>query len=184
MKHQAGGVAARLLVQSLPAAIGPAATITALALLAATAMSAPVRMKGNATRASPVSVTSKGIGDVELRSRYSALRAERLLGRLQPSCSFGRSRRASLRNGADGFAFVTNSRPRRVKGVVADGNAQASGVAIGDSLREVRRAFPNAAFHRGLVRVPDKQGGPLSFALSGKPKRVTAIGAPDIAYCE
>jgi hypothetical protein len=87
-----------------------------------------------------------------------------------------------LRKGPEGYVILNPT--KRVTGIVVKGNAEASGVGIGDGRSDLRRAFPHADHSPSVVRVWGEQRPLLTFFLTGKPKRVEAMGAPDVAYCE
>ena len=139
-------------------------------------------------------VTPSGVGKVKLGKTFGKLRKQGLVGKLREGCPLGGpgSRSARLRSPLRGSVDFTRRKPRRVRNISVRRGARARGVGVGDRLRDVRDAFPEAkvdhatdqTFGISLVKVPKRAGGRLQFAVSVRTKRVTLIGIPFIPFCE
>jgi hypothetical protein len=163
-------------------------------LAATAALAACASLAVPAVAATPVKVTSKGVGKVRVGAKHSTLKAKGLVGKQIPGCELAgpRERAAKLRNGARGFVNLTRGKPRRVRNVMVSGRAAAKGVGIGDRRKDIEAAFPHAKFDSStagtfrlvLARVPERDGGRFELAISTETKRITVIGVPFISFCE
>lgn len=162
------------------------------ALLVALAVCASLAVP--ALAAGPVRITAERVGKVRLGAKHETLKARDLLGRQRPGCELaGPSERvAKLKNGAQGFANLTDRAPRRVESIFVRGGAEAKGVGVGDTKRAIKAKFPHAKFDSSteatfrftLVRVPVRDGGRFQFTLSTETRRITSIGVPRIVLCD
>jgi len=167
-----------------------AATVTAIA---ATVTAAAV------TSAKPYStgqkITAAGVGKVKIGKSYSKLRAQGLVRKIGPGCELGgpNTRQAKLKPPLKGFVNFTLDKPRKVTDItIRGGNATARGVGIGDTIPDIKAAFPKAkvthktdqTFGVTLVRVPKSGGGKIHFAVDTGTKKITLIGVPSLGFCE
>jgi hypothetical protein len=139
-------------------------------------------------------ITPSGVGGVKIGKTYKQLRQQGLIGKIQPGCELGgpNTRGAKLKSPLKGSVTFTNQSPRKVTDITIDGGAKARGVGIGDTIPEIKSAFPKAkvdhstdsTFLLTLVRIPKNGGGKLEFGVSTKSKKVTTMGVPFIAFCE
>ena len=116
------------------------------------------------------------------------------MGKIRRGCELGgpNTRSAPLRPPLEGQVNFTLKTPRRVTDITVRGGAKARGVGIGDTIADIKDAYPKAkvdhstdrTFELTLVRVPKDGGGRLRFGVSTKTKKVTLIGVPFIAFCE
>ena len=139
-------------------------------------------------------ITPSGVGAVKLGKTYARLRQQRLVGRIGPGCKLGgpNTRSARLRAPLKGSVDFTLTSPRKVVNISVRGGAKARGVGIGDTIPEIKAAYPKAKVDRSteevfgitLVKVPKRGGGRLQFAVKTSTDKVTLIGVPFIAFCE
>lgn len=155
----------------------------------AIATSAPAEPSAAATQ----KITASGVGGVKIGSSYAVLRKKGLIGKIRPGCELGgpNTRSAPLKK-AKGFVNFTQKNPRRVTDISVTSGATAKGVGRGDTLADIKAAFPNATEEHGtdetfgvtLVRVPKKDGGKFVFAVDVDTGKVVQIGVPSIGFCE
>lgn len=137
-------------------------------------------------------VTRAGVGDIEIGETYRSIRDAGLVGRTQPGCELEGPGRRVARLRAPLRGFVQLDRERRVEGVYVTKGATARGVAVGDRLRKLRRAYDRVKVDRSteetfgiaLATIPRASGGRLQFAIGEKSGRVQGIGVPIIPFCE
>ena len=169
--------------------LGTTAAAAGLGAVAATSGAAP------AETAAVKKITRKGVGAVKLKATYRSLRRKRLVGKLRQGCELAgpTARSAKLRKPLSGrVEFFGRKRPRRVRNIMVLGGGAARGVGIGDTLPDIKDAYPKAkvdrstedVFHVTLVKVPRDGGGRLQFAVATHTDRITAIGIPYISFCE
>ena len=144
--------------------------------------------------AAPKKITPSGVDGVKLGKTHKALRNAGLVGKLRKGCELGgpNTRGAKLLAPLKGQVNYTLKDPRKVTDITVRGGAKARGVGIGDTIPEIKAAFPKAkvdhstdqVFGLTLVKIPKDGGGRLRFGVSTKTKKVTLIGIPFIAFCE
>jgi hypothetical protein len=177
---------ARLRIRALGAAVAAAA-------FAVAASGAGPAAGQSAT--TPLEITGRGVGAIELGATFRELREAGLVGRLREGCPLGGpgSRAARLRRPLEGGVDFTRRGTARVRAItIRGGAAEARGVAIGDTRRELRRAFPGVRFDRSteevfgitLATVPRRAGGRIQFGVGVGDRRVQLIGVPFIPFCE
>ena len=79
-----------------------------------------------------------------------------------------------------------------MRDITIKGGAEARGVGIGDTIPDIKAAYPKAkvdhstddTFLITLVKIPKDGGGKLRFGVSTKTDKITLIGVPYIAFCE
>ena len=141
-------------------------------------------------------ITASGVGEVELGTTYHSLHRRDLVGKLRHGCELGgpNTRSAKLRKPLEGLVNFTLHNPRRATDITVTEGGAAKGVGIGDSIRDIKKAFHRAkvdhstdhTFGLTLVRVPKKHSNvtKFTFGVSTKSKHVRLIGIPFIAFCE
>jgi hypothetical protein len=163
------------------------------ALLVVSAVSASADSAPTA-RIAAKRITSEGVGQVKLGMTFKAARERGLIGKLRPGCELGgpETRSARLRSPLRGFVNFTLTTPRRIDNILVTRGARARGVKVGDRIKDIRDAYPNAKVNKDteevfgiwLVRVPKSDGGPIRFSVPVATKRIDAIGVPHIPFCE
>jgi hypothetical protein len=171
--------------------LGIAALALALGAVALAGASAPTQT-GHA--AAVAKITPTGVDGVKLGMNYRTLRRRNLIGHIRRGCELGgpNTRSANLKLPLRGTVNFTQTKPRLVTDITIRRGARARGVGRGDTIAEIKAAFPKAkvdhstdeVFQLTLVKIPKNGGGPLRFAVSTITKRVTLIGVPFIAFCE
>lgn len=144
--------------------------------------------------AGPLKITASGVGQVKIGKTYTELHDKGLIGKIRPGCNLGgpNTRGARLKAPLKGQVNFTLKDPRKVTDITINGGAKARGVGIGDTIPEIKAAFPKAkvnhktdtTFELTLVRIPKDGGGKFIFGVSTKTHKVTVIGVPFIAFCE
>ena len=142
-------------------------------------------------------ITREGVGAVELGHTHKSLHRRDLVGKLRHGCELGgpNTRSAKLRAPLEGFVNYTLHNPRRVTDITLTEGGAAKGVGFGDSIKDIKEAFPRAKVNHGtdrtfgltLVTVPRKHGRKTRFTFgvsTGKHHRVKVIGIPFIGFCE
>jgi hypothetical protein len=139
-------------------------------------------------------ITAAGAGKVKLGMTYQQLRSAGLVGRINHGCELSgpNARGARLRAPLSGAVNFTMQNPRKVTSIAIRGGATARGVGIGDTLADIKAAFPKAkvdhsteeVFALTLVKVPKNGGGRLQFGIDTGTKKVSIIGIPFVAFCE
>ena len=147
-----------------------------------------------AADATPPAITAAGVGAVALGSTYATLRRDGRIAALRRGCELAgaSARSARLRAPLRGSVDFTHATPRRVQTITIAGGATASGVGVGATRAQVRRAFPHATADHGTERVfgitlftvPPRDGGRFQFAVEASTGRVVRIGIPAILFCE
>src|SRR4051794_31998401 len=165
-----------------------------LAALAGAAVLGAAAAPARTGHAAASRITARAVGGVRLHARYSTVRHRHLVGRLHAGCDLeGPSARvAKLRSPLKGFVDLTRSRPRRVRAIRVLGGATARGVGIGDTIADIKAAYPEAevdhstdtTFEVTTVRIPKSGGGRIAFAVSTKTDAIVEIGVPVIPFCE
>jgi hypothetical protein len=140
------------------------------------------------------SITPRGVGPIALGALYSDLQAKGLVEAMSPGCEVAgpNNRSAQLRPPLKGSIDLTLTEPRRVETITIYSGATARGVGVGATSRALKAAFPAAKFDHSsdatfaatFVSVPRGKGGPLSFAVSTKTKRVQQIAVPSLSVCD
>lgn len=144
--------------------------------------------------AAPQKITAAGVGKVKLGKAHRQLRRQHLVGKLRRGCELGGpgTRSARLRSPLRGSVDYTRTSPRKVRSITVRRGAKARGVGVGDTIPEIRAAFPKAKVDHGteevfgitLVKIPKDGGGRLRFAVDVDTRKVVLIGIPFIAFCE
>jgi hypothetical protein len=139
-------------------------------------------------------ITAAGVGQVKLGKTHKQLRAAGLVGRLKAGCPLAgpNTKAADLKAPLEGTVNYSQDKPRTAEDIIVSGGAQARGVGIGDTLADIKAAFPKAKVDRTtedifritLVDIPKGGGGKLQFAVDVDTKKVTLIGIPFVAFCE
>jgi hypothetical protein len=141
-------------------------------------------------------ITRHGVGAVELGDTFKSLHRRDLVGKLRHGCELGgpNTRSARLRSPLEGSVNFTLNNPRRATDITVTEGGAASGVGIGDSIKDIKKEFPRAkvdhstdsTFRLTFVRVPRKHGNAtrFTFGVSTKSKHVKLIGIPIIAICD
>src|SRR3954451_5756749 len=161
------------------------------ALAAGTAVTLLAVGPAAATAAAPKHITPGGVGQVKLGMTFHDLRAQHLIGKLRHGCEFAGPdfRTARLRSPLRGFVdFPTLS--RKARNITVTSGARARGVGIGDTIADIKQAFPKAHVHHDtegtfgitLVVVPKSGGGRISFSLPLSSHKIDAIGVPHIPF--
>jgi hypothetical protein len=166
-----------------------AATIGSTAALAA--VTAPAR---TGSAAVPKKVTPAGVGQVKLGMTFRQLREKHLVGKLRHGCELGgpATRSARLRLPLRGVVNFTLTNPRKATDITVTRGATARGVGIGDTIGDIKAAFPKAkvdhstedVFQFTLVRIPKSAGGRIQFTVPLATKKIDSIAVPRIAPCE
>src|SRR5437868_6265676 len=91
-------------------------------------------------------ITASGVGAVELGDTYRALHRRDLVGKLRHGCELGgpNTRSAKLRRPLEGSVDFTLKNPRRATNITVTEGGAAKGVGIGDSIRDIKKAFHRA----------------------------------------
>jgi hypothetical protein len=139
-------------------------------------------------------ITATGAGTVKLGKTFKQLRAAGLVGRLRHGCELGgpNTRSARLRAPLKGGVDFTPTSPRKAMTISVTGGGEAHGVGIGDTLADIKAAYPKAKVDHGTektfgitrVKIPRNGGGRLAFSVSVDSGRIDLIGVPDLAFCE
>jgi hypothetical protein len=165
-------------------------TLIAVAALALAAPASAMRI----THVAPQKITRSGVGQVKLGMTFRELREKGLVGRLRPGCELGgpNTRSARLLAPLRGTVDFTQTTPRKARTITILGGARARGVRVGDRIRDIKDAYPEAKVDRStgevfgvwLVRVPRSGGGRIMFAVLADTKRINRIGVPVTPFCE
>lgn len=167
-----------------------------LAAAAVAAVATPLlAASATAGGSAPAEITERGVGAVELGSTFRELRGAGLVGRMHAGCELAGpgTRAATLKRPLRGGVDLTRRGAARVRNItITGGAAEARGVAVGDTRRELRRAFPGVRFDHGtdetfgitLATVPRRAGGRIQFGVDTETRRVEVIGVPFVAFCE
>jgi hypothetical protein len=144
--------------------------------------------------AAAAKITASGVDGVKLGKGYTALRRQKLIGKIRHGCELGgpNTRSAPLKAPLKGSVDFTTSSPRKVTNITVTGGATARGVGIGAKIPAIKAAFPKAkvdhstdsTFQITLVRIPAGGGGRMMFGVDTNTKKTTLIGVPFIAFCE
>lgn len=170
--------------------LGTIAAVVALGVVGIGAASASDRT-GEAAAAKKI--TSAGVGQVKLGKTYHQLRDQGLIGKIHKGCELApNTRSAKLLAPLKGSVNFTLTAPRKVTDIAVRGGAKARGVGIGDSIADIKAAYPKAKVDHGtdkvfqitLVKIPKAGGGKLQFAVDTSTHKITLIGVPFIAFCE
>ena len=139
-------------------------------------------------------ITPEGVGKLKLGMKHKRARELGLVGRIRQGCELGgpNTRAANLKPPLRGSVNYTRKKPRRVRDITIKGGAEARGVGIGDTIPDIKDAYPKAkvdhstdeTFLITLVKIPKDGGGKLRFGVSTKTDKITSIGVPYIAFCE
>ena len=142
----------------------------------------------------PEKITSEGVGKLKLGMKHKRARELGLVGQIRQGCELGGpdTRGANLKPPLRGEVNYTRKKPRRVRDITIKGGAEARGVGIGDTIADIKAAYPKAkvdhstddTFLITLVKIPKDGGGKLRFGVSTKTDKITLIGVPYIAFCE
>jgi hypothetical protein len=166
----------------------------AVAVTGAVAIGGSAAAPAQTAAGTNVKITASGAGGVKLKKTYTALRKQKLIGKIGPGCELAgpQARSARLRAPLKGSVDFTDTSPRKVANIYVIGGATARGVGIGATIEDIQVAFPKAkidhsteeTFAITLVRIPKSGGGKLEFAVETSTNQVSAIGIPGIPFCE
>jgi hypothetical protein len=161
-----------------------AAVLAVAALAAAQAIPIPPEQK----------ITAEGVGKLKVGMKHKRARELGLVGPIRQGCELGgpNTRSARLKPPLKGEVNYTQTKPRKVRDITIKGGAFARGVGIGDTIADIKDAYPKAkvdhstddTFLITLVKIPKDGGGKLRFGVSTKTDKITLIGVPYIAFCE
>jgi hypothetical protein len=161
-----------------------------MALVATVAISAIATAQSD----EPQKITRTGVGQLRLGMTHKEAFEMGLVGRKRPGCELGGpdTRSARLKAPLEGSVNYTQTTPRKIRDITIKGGAEARGVGIGDTIRDIKDAFPKArvdhstddTFLLTLVKIPKDGGGKLRFGVSTETDKITLIGVPYIAFCE
>ena len=139
-------------------------------------------------------ITPEGVGKLKLGMKHKRAHELGLVGPIRQGCELGgpETRGANLKPPLKGEVNYTRRKPRRVRDITIKGGATARGVGIGDTIADIKDAYPQAkvdhstdeTFLITLVKIPKDGGGKLRFGVSTKTDKITLIGVPYIAFCE
>jgi hypothetical protein len=168
-------------------------TIVTLAVVGACAVGAAAAPGMTASAPAPKKITSKGVGQVKLGKTFATLREQHLVGKLRTGCELApNTRTARLRSPLSGSVNFSQSNPRKATDITIRGGAEARGVGIGDTIADIKAAFPKAkvdhstesVFMFTLVRIPKDGGGKIAFSVPLSTKKIDVIGVPRIPICD
>ncbi len=163
------------------------------ALAAGTAVTLLALGPAAAIAAAPKKVTPDGVGQVKLGMTFTQLRQQHLIGKLRHGCPLvDGSRTARLRSPLRGSVDFSTTKPRVATDIAITSGARARGVKIGDTIADIKHAFPKAHVHHStesvfrltLVVVPKSGGGRISFSVPLNTHKINIIAVPDIAFCD
>ena len=170
------------------------ASTVAVVALGAIGIGAASAADPGASGAVAKKITPAGVGKVKLGMSYHQLRDQGLIGKIGPGCELGgpNTRSAKLLAPLKGAVDFTLSAPRKVTDIVVRGGAKARGVGIGDTIADIKAAYPKAKVNHAtddtfgvtLVAIPKGGGGKLRFAVDASARKITLVGVPLIAFCE
>lgn len=163
-------------------------------IAAAVAVAALALGPGAATAAAPKKITAAGVGQVKLGKTFQEMRDKRLVGKLRDGCELSgpNTKFSKLRSPLKGTVDWTKTATRKVRRVNITGGAKARGVGVGDTLADIKNAFPKAKvdhstetlFGVTLVRIPKNGGGKMAFLVRTTTKKITLISVPNVSFCE
>jgi hypothetical protein len=149
---------------------------------------------GAATAAAPKHITPNGVGQVKLGKTFGELRAKHLVGKLRDGCELSgpNTKFSKLRSPLRGTVDWTRTNPRKARRVTITQGATARGVGIGDTLNDIKAAFPKAKVEHATeplfgvtyVRIPRNGGGRIAFTVRTDTHKIDLIGVPNIGFCE
>jgi hypothetical protein len=166
------------------------------ARLVSLAAAAPLAVAVAVALAEPAPITPQGVGSVHIGDNYLHLRKAGKIGKVVMGCELAgpNARSAKLLPPAKGFADLSFHSPRKITNITITGGATAKGVGIGDTLSDIKAAYPKAyvdhtteeTFAFTLVVVRGKKNGNsrIAFAVDTGTKKITSIGIPYLAACE
>lgn len=164
------------------------------ALVAAAVVGCTVATPAQTAGGTAQTVSGSGVGAVKLGKTYKKLREQELIGKIRRGCELGgpNTRSARLRAPVKGGVDFTLTSPRKVTTITITGGAATRGVGIGDTIKDIKKAFKKAKIDRSteavfgitLVKVPKDDGGRFQFAVDVDSNRITVIGIPQLAFCE
>jgi hypothetical protein len=170
---------------SLSRKLGTAAALAALGVAAVGVAAAPADTK-------PAKITEFRVDGVHIGDTHADLRKRNKVGPLRRGCELGgpNTRGARLLSPLKGSVNFTLNNPRKVTSITITGGAEARGVGIGATIKEIKEKFPHAkvdhstdhTFQITLVRAGNH--GKIKFGVSTKTHKTELIGVPYIAFCE
>ena len=141
-------------------------------------------------------ITPAGVGSIHIGDNYLKLRKAGKIGKVVPGCELAgpNARGAKLLPPLKGSVDLSFHSPRRITDIQITGGATAKGVGIGDTIADIKAAYPKAnvdhsseetfAFTLVTVRGGSDNRSLIAFAVDTKTKKISLIGVPYIAACE
>jgi hypothetical protein len=166
-----------------------------LRLALALTLFAALSLTALAEAGSTAKITGDGVGKVKVGMTHKKARELGLVGKIRRGCELGgpKTRSAKLKAPLKGGVNYTTTKPYKITDVfISSATAKARGVGVGDTIREIRNAFPKAkvdhstdeTFLLTLVKIPKNGGGRIVFGVDTQTDKVTIVGVPHIAFCE
>jgi hypothetical protein len=142
-------------------------------------------------------ISKHGVGDVTLGATYRHVHRAGLVGRLRPGCELEgpKARSARLEAPLEGSVDFKRGKPRRVRNItITGGTAQANGVGIGATIKQIKHAYPDASVDhgtdatRGFTLVVVQRGrfhaSAFAFAVDTSTHHTSRIGIPYLQECD
>jgi hypothetical protein len=137
-------------------------------------------------------ITQSGVDGVKIGNTYAGLRKRHKIGKIRKGCELGgpNTRGARLLSPLKGSVDFTLSSPRKVTNITITGGAEARGVGIGATIKQIKEKFPHAKVDHstdhtfGITLVRAGSRGRIKFGVSTKTHKTELIGVPFIAFCE
>jgi hypothetical protein len=174
-------------------AIASTVALVTIALLAIPDGSG-ARRTGDARRAAAQLAAPGRVGALHIGDTVRSLHERHLIRGLRPGCELDPGQRvASLRRPLKGTAIFFHGGTRLSALIVTAGARTARGVEIGSTVKEARRAYPNAQydpprtvhpFFEGFIWVNRPRDARMTFTIDPESRLVSSIDVPNPAICE